>query len=41
MNRWGPDGSIDVLADERGEGAWAEPLDGVELAVGVFYGDDD
>lgn len=38
--RWAPEGYIEVLTAERGERVHAEPFDAIELAVGVFFGDD-
>lgn len=39
--RWGPDGYIEVLAAQRGERVRAEPFQSIEMAVGVFFGDDE
>src|SRR5205823_5090333 len=39
--RWGPDGYIEVLAAQRGERVHAEPFQAIELAIGVFFGDDE
>lgn len=39
--RWSPDGFIEILNAMRGEKVRAEPFDAVEIAVGVFFGDDE
>lgn len=39
--RWTADGYTDVLSAERGERVRAEPFDAIDLAVGVFFGDDE
>jgi Uma2 family endonuclease len=39
--RWSPDGYTEVLSAMRGERVRAEPFDGIEIQVGVFFGDDD
>ncbi|APR83912.1 Hypothetical protein A7982_09261 [Minicystis rosea] len=41
VNRWGPDGYIEVLAAQRGERVRAEPFDAVELYADVLFGDDE
>lgn len=41
VNRWTPDGYVEVLAADRTETVRAEPFDAVELHVGVMFGDDD
>jgi Uma2 family endonuclease len=41
VNRWTADGYVEVLGAERGERVHAEPFDAIEIAVGVFFGDDD
>ena len=41
VNRWSPDGYIEVLTAERGERVRAEPFEAVELSVGVLFGDDE
>lgn len=40
VNRWHPDGYVEVLIAERGERVRAEPFDGVELQIGVLFGDE-
>jgi Uma2 family endonuclease len=40
VNRWHPDGYVEVLIAERVERVRAEPFDGVDLQVGVLFGDD-
>lgn len=39
--RWSPDGFIEVLSAMRGERVKAEPFDAIEIAVGVFFGDEE
>jgi Uma2 family endonuclease len=41
VQRWAPDGYLEVLAAQRGERIRAEPFDDVELQVGAFFGVDD
>jgi Uma2 family endonuclease len=41
VQRWAPDGYIEVLAAQRGERVRAEPFDAIELSVGALFGDDD
>jgi len=41
VNRWSADGYVEVLAAERGERVRAEPFEAIEIAVGIFFGDDD
>jgi Uma2 family endonuclease len=41
VQRYGPDGYIEVLAAQRGERVRAEPFQAVELDVGVFFGDEE
>jgi len=41
VNRWTPDGYVDVLSAERGEIVRAEPFDAISLQVGIFFGDDE
>jgi len=38
--RWHPDGYIEVLIADRTQRVRAEPFDGIELSVGVLFGDD-
>ena len=38
--RWHPDGYIEVLIADRSQRVRAEPFDGIELSVGVLFGDD-
>jgi Uma2 family endonuclease len=39
--RWGPDGYVEILTAQRGERVRAEPFEAVELALGVFFGEED
>jgi Uma2 family endonuclease len=39
--RWNADGYTEVLSAERGERVRAEPFDGLEIAVGFLFGDDE
>lgn len=39
--RWHVDGYLQVLAAERGDRVRPEPFDGIELQVGVLFGDDE
>jgi Uma2 family endonuclease len=39
--RWASEGYLEVLAAQRGERVRAEPFEAIELAVGVFFGEDD
>ena len=39
--RWTQGGFLLVLSAEREEKVRAEPFDGVEMPIGVFFGDDD
>jgi Uma2 family endonuclease len=41
VNRWTPEGYLDILSAERGERVRAEPFDAISLQVGIFFGDDD
>jgi Uma2 family endonuclease len=41
VNRWTPEGYLEVLAADRGERVRAEPFDAIELSVATFFGDDD
>ena len=41
VHRWTREGYLVVLAAERGERVRAEPFEGIELAIGVFFGDED
>jgi Uma2 family endonuclease len=41
VQRWSPDGYVEVLAAQRGERVRAEPFGAVELQVGAFFGDDE
>jgi Uma2 family endonuclease len=41
VQRWSPDGYVEVLAAQRGERVRAEPFDAVELPVGAFFGDEE
>lgn len=38
--RHAPEGYLNVLVAERGQTVRAEPFDAIELAVGLFFGDD-
>jgi Uma2 family endonuclease len=38
--RWQEGGYLDVLGAQRGDTVRAEPFDAIEIAVGVFFGDD-
>lgn len=40
VNRWHPDGYVEVLIAERGQRVRAEPFSAIELAVGVLFGDE-
>lgn len=40
VNRWHPDGYVEVLIAERGQRVRAEPFGEIELLVGVLFGDD-
>ena len=41
VERWHPDGYVEVLIAERGDVVRAEPFDAIDLRVGVLFGDDD
>ena len=41
VDRWSPDGYVEILAAERGDRVRAEPFDAIELQVGIFFGDDE
>lgn len=41
VNRWTPDGYVEILSAERGETVRAEPFDAISLQVGIFFGDDE
>ena len=41
VNRWTPDGYLEILAAERSERVRAEPFDAISLQVGIFFGGDD
>jgi Uma2 family endonuclease len=41
VQRWHPDGYLEVLAAERGERVHAEPFGAIELAVGALFGEED
>lgn len=41
VNRWTPEGYVEILAAERSERVRAEPFDAISLQVGIFFGDDD
>jgi Uma2 family endonuclease len=41
VNRWTPDGYIEILAAERGEEVRAEPFDAIPLKVGFLFGDEE
>jgi Uma2 family endonuclease len=41
VNRWTPDGYVEILAAERGERVRAEPFDAISLQVGIFFGDEE
>ncbi len=40
VNRWHPDGFLEILSAERGQTVRAEPYDAIELAVGGLFGDE-
>ncbi len=40
VNRWHPDGYLEVLSAERGQTVRAEPFDAIEIAVGALFGDE-
>ena len=40
-HRYTPDGYLNVLIAERGERVRAEPFDGIERSVAVFFGEDE
>lgn len=40
VNRWHPDGYIEVLGADRTAKVRAEPFEAIEFPVGVFFGDD-
>lgn len=39
--RWTPEGYLRVLGAQRGDRVHAEPFDAIEIAVGVYFGDDE
>ena len=41
VQRWHPDGYLEVLVADREARVRAEPFDAIELRVGVLFGDDD
>jgi Uma2 family endonuclease len=41
VQRWHPDGYLEVLVADRSARVRAEPFDAIELRVGVLFGDDD
>jgi Uma2 family endonuclease len=41
VHRWTPDGYLYALGARRGDRVRAEPFEGVELQVGVLFGDDE
>ncbi len=41
VHRWSAEGYLEVITAERGERVRAEPFDAIEIAVGVFFGDDE
>jgi len=41
VERWSPDGYIEVLVAERGERVSPEPFAAIEFSVGVLFGDDE
>jgi Uma2 family endonuclease len=41
VNRWTPDGYLEVLVADQSERVRAEPFDAIELQVGVLFGDDE
>jgi Uma2 family endonuclease len=41
VNRWTPEGYLDVLAADRADRVRAEPFDAIELRVATFFGDDE
>jgi Uma2 family endonuclease len=41
VNRWHPDGYLEVLAAERGQRVRAEPFDAIELSVAALFGEED
>lgn len=40
VHRWHADGYVEILIADRNESVRAEPFDGIELRVGVLFGDD-
>ena len=41
VNRWHPDGYVEVLVADREERVRAEPFDAVELPIAVLFGEDE
>jgi len=41
VDRWAPDGYLQILVAERGEVVRAEPFEAIALTVGVLFGDDE
>jgi Uma2 family endonuclease len=41
VQRWHPDGYVEILIADRSERIRAEPFDAIELRVGVLFGEDD
>lgn len=41
VNRWTPEGYLEVLVADRGDRVRAEPFDVLDLHVGAFFGDDE
>jgi len=41
VNRWTPEGYLEVLAADRADQVRAEPFDAIELRVATFFGDDE
>ncbi|HEY4183095.1 MAG TPA: Uma2 family endonuclease [Kofleriaceae bacterium] len=40
VNRWHPDGYLEVLSAERSQTVRAEPFDAIEILVGALFGDE-
>jgi len=41
VNRWHMDGYVEILLADRDERVRAEPFDGMEICVGMLFGDDE
>ncbi len=41
VNRWTPEGYLEVLAADRADRVRAEPFDAIEIHVGTFFGEDE